>query len=121
MQISDHIHAGVLVLTLEGRMDFQGRKVFQAAIENAKISRPQQVILNFSHVPFIDSAGLGLLMVVHKSLEEANIRLSLEVSEGYVLQVLTLANIAKTIPISTTVAQPSPSGFSRLGPIRRNA
>lgn len=116
MEITDHMNAGTIVLTLEGRMDFQARKVFRSAIENAKRSMPHQIILNLYHVPFMDSAGLGLLLLAYKNLEEAKIRLSLEVTEGYVRQVLTLANIGKTISISATEGQPSPSGSPRLVP-----
>lgn len=116
MEITDHMNAGTIVLTLEGRMDFQARKAFRSAIENAKRSMPHEIILNLYHVPFMDSAGLGLLLLAYKNLEEAKIRLSLEVTEGYVRQVLTLANIGKTISISATEGQPSPSGSPRLVP-----
>lgn len=114
MEITDHMNAGTLVLTLEGPMDFQARKSFYLAIENAKRSMPNHIILNLYHVPFMDSAGLGLLLLAYKNLEEAKIRLSLEVTEGYVRQVLTLADIGKTISISATEGQPSPSGSPRL-------
>lgn len=100
IQITDRVEADRTILTLSGRFEFQARTPFQTAIENAKRSNPRQIILNFSEVPFINSAGLGLLMVAHTSLQKDNIRLSLEVTEGYVLQVLTLANIGQKIPIS---------------------
>jgi len=105
IQITDRVEADRTILTLSGRFEFQARKPFQAAIENAKRSNPRQIILNFSEVPFINSAGLGLLMVAHTSLLEDNIHLSLEVMEGYVLQVFTLANIGQKIPISVNKNQ----------------
>ena len=100
IQITDRVEADRTILTLSGPFEFQARKPFQTAIEHAKRSNPRQVILNLSEVPFINSAGLGLLMLAYTSLIEDNIRLSLEVTEGYVLQVLTLANIGQKIPIS---------------------
>ena len=100
IQITHRVEADRTILTLSGRFEFQARKPFQTAIEQAKRSNPRQIILNFSEVPFINSAGLGLIMVTHNSLLADNIRLSLEVTEGYVLQVLTLANIGQKIPIS---------------------
>jgi len=121
VQISDHMHGGVLVLSLEGRMNFQVRKVFQCAMKNAKLFRPQQIILNFYNVPSMDRAGMGFLRLAYKSLGKTDIRLSIEVFKGYVQQVLALANIGKTIPISTTTAKQSTSGFTNLGTIPRNA
>ena len=108
MQYSENVAAGKVVLTLTGKMEFNTRKTFQAAIENAKRSNPYKVILDFSHVPFINSAGLGLLMLAHKSLEEAKIRLSLEVTEGYVNDVFRLSSIGSTIPISVKEPQSAP-------------
>lgn len=110
MQYSEIVNAGKVVLTLTGKMDFNARNTFQTAIENAKRSNPYQIILDFSHVPFINSAGLGLLMLAHKSLEEAKIRLSLEVSGGYVNDVFRLSNIGSTIPISVIEPQSAPPG-----------
>ena len=119
MQISDHIYSGGLALALKVRMDFQARKTFQGAIENAKCPSPQRGIANFS-TALSWRAGLGLLMLASKCLEEAKIRLSLEIPEGYILQFLTIANIGKNISITTTKAQPLASGFSGLGTTPRN-
>ena len=116
MQIVEHMNADSMVLTMVGRMDFQARKVFQCAIENATFSRPHQIILKFSNVPFIDSTGIGLLMVAHKSLTQSQIALSLEVPQGYVMDVLNFASIGKTIAISDAEVQSSPSFSPRLTP-----
>ena len=80
---------------------------FQQTIEKVKLTKSRQVVLDLSNVPFINSAGLGLLMLAHKGLQETDIRFSLEVPEGCVLDVLTLSNIGNTIPIS--VADPKPA------------
>lgn len=100
MNISTQTKGNTLTLLLAGRMDFQSRKLFQQAIEKAKLARPRQIVLDFSQVPFINSAGLGLIMLTHRSLQEAEISFSLEVPEGYVMEVLTLANIGSMIPVS---------------------
>lgn len=108
-QIAERVERDRIILTLSGRFDFRARKLFQASIEKVKRSNPQQIILNFSKVPFINSAGLGLLLLAHKTLKEVNIALTFEVSEGYVRQVLTLAHIERTIPMVLIDAQPSSS------------
>ncbi len=109
IQITERVEDDRNILTLSGRFDFRARRPFQTGIEHAKRSNPQQIVLNLAEVPAINSVGLGLLFLAHKNLDEANIRLSLEVSEGYVLQVLTGANIDQTIPIVVIDAQPSSS------------
>ena len=112
LEIAERVEPDRTLLTLSGRFDFRARQTFQASIEKAKCSNPQQIILNFSKVPFINSAGLGLLILAYKNLKEVNIALSLEISNGYVFQVLALNQIGKIIPIllidipeSSTTAQ----------------
>ena len=105
MQITHHEETDTINLTLAGRMDFHARQPFQQAMQKARRAQPKRIILNFSHVPFIDSAGIGLLILTYRSCQADNIRFSLEMSEGYVLDVLTLTNIGQTIPISVTAAQ----------------
>lgn len=108
LQIAERFERDRTILTLSGRFDFRARQPFQASIEQAKRSNPQEIILNFSKVHFINSAGLGLLILAHKNLKEVNIALSFEVSEGYVWQVLTLAHIDQTIPM-ILIDTPKPS------------
>ena len=100
MQITDEVQTGKVVLTLSGRMDFQARHAFHTAMDKARLTHSNLIILNFSQVPFIDSAGLGLLMLAHKSVQESKTRFTLEVSPGYVADVLSLGSIGQTIPIS---------------------
>ena len=100
MNIISQVKGDSMNLVLEGRMDFNIRKSFQKSIEQAKLSKSRQIVLDVCQVSFIDSAGLGLIMLAHKTLKELDISLSLLVAEGAVMKVLTLANIGATIPIS---------------------
>ncbi len=105
MQITHHKKADTIILTLAGRMDFHARQSFHPAMQKARRAQPKHIILNLSHLSYIDSAGIGQLILARKRVDTDNIRLSLETSEGYVLNVLTLTNIGKTIPISVMVTQ----------------
>ena len=106
MQITERVELDRTILTLSGRFDAHARLPFQAAIEQAKRSNPNQIILDFSNVSFINSVGLGLIMLALKDLKEVHICLSLQVVEGYVHTVLTEANVGQNLPISVIDAQP---------------
>ena len=114
LHITEHIKDDRIFLILKGRLDFQACKTFRTAIEQAKRSTPRHIILNFADVPFVNSAGLGLVMLAFKDLEEAQIRLSLEVTEGYVQEVFSVTNIGQKIPIAVIETKPplpaSPTG-----------
>ena len=99
LQIVEQVNADVLVFMLTGQLDFQARQLFNHAIEKAISTPVKHLILNFSQVSFINSAGLGLLMLAHNKLEKADIRLSLEVPDGFVREVMSLTNLGQKIPI----------------------
>ncbi len=116
LNITEHRQDDRIVLMLNGRFDFHARNILQTAIEQAKHSSPRHIVLNFAEVPFVNSAGLGLLMLALKNLEAAQISLSLEVTEGYVNEVFTLTNIGQKIPISVIAAKPSLPASPKLAP-----
>ena len=107
--ISEQIAKDQVTLLLSGRFEFPFHKAFNLAIEKAKDHKPKTVILDFSDVSFIDSSGLGMLMLANKILQEANITLRLHVPPGYVMEVFTLASTDKKIPISPIPAKQAPT------------
>ncbi|MDH5773878.1 MAG: anti-sigma factor antagonist [Nitrospirota bacterium] len=110
MTIVAQVKDGLVQLALAGRMDFNTRSSFMMSIDQAAQPKPHSIILNFSDVTFIDSAGLGLLMLAKKKLEELQIRLKIEVTEGYVKEVFTLTNLGGEIPIVLIPPSVSPVG-----------
>ncbi len=98
--ITEQIKKDHTTLQLSGRFEFPFRTAFHAAIEKAKDQKPNTVMLDFSDVSFIDSSGLGMLMLASNALKEANINLRLLVPPGYVKNVFDLAHMDKKISIS---------------------
>ncbi len=99
MTIVEQIRDGVVHLALAGRMDFHARSSLMTAVEQAAQSKLHSILVNFLDVTFIDSAGLGLLMLAKKKLEELQIRLKIEAPEGYVMEVFTLPNLGGESPL----------------------
>ena len=62
-----------IVLKLIGRLNFAARQKFQEAIKDARAANAKSITLNLEQVSYIDSAGLGLLMLTYKELSEAGI------------------------------------------------
>ena len=105
--ISEQVDRHQTTLFLSGRFDFLYRKTFNLAIAKAQLTNPPKIVLNFSQVFYINSAGLGMLMVALKQLKADNICLVLEVPPGYVMDVLNLTHIGGVIPISPIPVQPA--------------
>ncbi len=101
IQITEHVENSTVTLMLVGRFEFLSRKHFRAAMTQAQVSKPKEIILNFVGIKFIDSAGLGLLMVAERDLLDPNCTLKCVVERGQQVQeIFDLANMGKKFPIS---------------------
>ena len=102
MQITEQVDAEKIVLTLSGRFDWDARKPFQTAIQQAKFANPRHIILNLAQVPSLDGAGLGLLSLTHENLSKEHIHLSLVAPQDFLLGILRFAKIDKKMPVRVT-------------------
>jgi len=101
MNITQKKSDGQVIVHMEGRFDFDARKTFKDAMEQA-IKDEMPVVLDLEQVSFVDSSALGLLVISHQNLKSKKIPLCLVNPQTYVRQVLDLANIGKMIPIYLT-------------------
>jgi len=99
MQIKERIVPKGVILDVVGDLTYANRAVFKAAVEKAKQAGCRHLIMNLEQVRFVDSAGLGLLVLVSQSFKLQQAQLSMLKPQSYVREILSLANISKMIPI----------------------
>ncbi len=102
MTITESLKNGRKVLKLNGRFDFHARHAFQTAIEKVAKGEERQVILRFDEVPYIDSAALGMLALMHKQLTAQHIQATIVNPQDFVKGILELAKMDLFFPIHTT-------------------
>jgi len=102
MHITEHVHDGVLVLKISGRLNYYSRKTFQAVMRNAERGAAEHVVVNLEQAEFLDSVAIGLLALSQARLTLQGIALSLVGPHSNVKKVLDTANIHKLIPIYQT-------------------
>lgn len=102
MHITEHVHDGVLVLKISGRLNYYSRKTFQAVMRNAERGAAEHVVVNLEKVEFLDSVAIGLLAISQARLTFQGIALSLVEPQSKAKKVLDMANIPKLIPIYQT-------------------
>lgn len=91
LTITVHPNEQALLITVAGELDLYSAPQMQQALENACDLAPKALILDFRALDFIDSAGLALLVDVHRRLSKSSV-LTLRVSpEGQVREVLELS------------------------------
>jgi len=99
MQIIERTVPHGIILDIAGDLTYANRAVFKAAAEKAKHAGCRHLIVNLEQVRFVDSAGLGLLVLVSQSFKLLQARVSMLKPQSYVREIMSLANIPKMIPI----------------------
>ncbi len=87
------------VLDLHERFDFGARGTFKEAVEKVRQEACSHLIVNMQGVTFMDSSALGLLVVTYQNFKRVNSKVSLLNPQGYVRQVLDLANIPNMMTV----------------------
>jgi anti-anti-sigma factor len=99
MQIKERIVPQGIILDVVGDLTYAHRAVFKAAVEKARQAGCRNLIVNLEQVRFVDSAGLGLLVLVSQNLKLQQAQISMLKPQSYVREIMSLANIPKMIPI----------------------
>ena len=103
MTITQHIlHNNYLVLNLKGRFDDRARKPVKESVEKARTETRYDLVLNLTEVPFLDSSAIGFLALTNDRLKKEKRQLRLVCPQGYVKNLLELANFHNLIPIVST-------------------
>jgi anti-anti-sigma factor len=99
MQIKERVVSNAIILDVVGDLTYANRTAFKSAVEKAKQAGCRHLIVNLEHVRFVDSAGLGLLVLVSQTFKLQQVQISLLKPQSYVREIMGLANIPKMIPI----------------------
>ena len=99
MQIKERVVSHGIILDVVGDLTYAHRAVFRAAVEKAKQAGCRHLIVNLEQVRFVDSAGLGLLVLMSQNFKLHQAQISILKPQSYVREILSLANIPKMIPI----------------------
>lgn len=102
MEITQRASKDATVLDLKGDLTYSNRASFKSAVEQVKSQGCRHLIVNMEQVRFVDSSGLGLLVLVSQTFKLQQARLSLLKPQSYVREIMSLANIPKMIPIYET-------------------
>lgn len=98
MRITEREINRTIILSTDGQFVFQTRKKFKEILQAALDKAPRHIVVNLEKVDYIDSAGLGLLLLAAESAKNSNIALSLVPPLGKAREVLKLANFSKMVP-----------------------
>ena len=92
-----------LRVTITGEIDHHSAKTIRDGIDELIFDyRPASLYLNFSHVEFMDSSGLGLIMGRYKLMKIYGGKTYIEDPSYRVLKIIELAQMNRIIEVVTT-------------------
>lgn len=99
MDITQRQVNNATILDLKGDLTYANRGEFKSAVERVKTTGCRHLILNMEQVRFVDSSGLGLLVLLSQHFKVNQSQLSLVKPQNYVREIMSLANIPMMIPL----------------------
>jgi anti-anti-sigma factor len=90
---------GKTVIALKGRLTFNDHASFRDLIKKMLDAPHSDQVIDLSALDFVDSAGLGMLLIAREELQGRDAHLSLAHPHGQVRQVLNVAHLSKIIEI----------------------
>lgn len=82
-----------------GRLTFNDHAKLRALIKEMLGTKAKKQTLEMSSLEFVDSAGIGMLLIAREELAAQDKQLVLRRAEGQVKRVLTVAQLGKLITI----------------------
>lgn len=100
MQIAVKNRDDIAVLHLSGRFDFSSHHDFKNAHDGALQTQGlKEVVVDLTQVEYMDSSALGMLLLLREKANMSNVDVSLRSSDGFVRQILEVANFQNIFSI----------------------
>ncbi|MBM7492283.1 anti-sigma B factor antagonist [Micromonospora luteifusca] len=91
------------VVEVVGDLDMSTTPELRDQLRKLVESEPQVVVVDLTRVEFMDSSGLGVLVVAYKDLRERNARLALAGVSQPVRTVLSITSVDRVIGVFESV------------------
>ena len=105
MQIDETRQAGAVVVAPLGRIDSTTSPALDAHLLGLARAGEHRVVLDFSRVEYISSAGLRVMLTLAKRTKEAKGKLALAALGDSVRQVFALAGFLPLFSVEATAAE----------------
>ncbi len=93
---------GATVIDFHGRLDLHSRWHVKAILNQCCHTEPEHLILNLKGLTFIDSTGLGFLVLCSQQYKDLERRITWVQPEGVVGELLQSLQVRELIPICQT-------------------
>ena len=101
MKVYSAYREGRLTIYLHGELDHHEVRASMAAIERLLDEYlPRDCILDLSHLKFMDSSGIALILKLHRRLQEAGGRAWVENAAAQPMRVIDASGIERLVTVA---------------------
>lgn len=84
---------------LRGRFGFQDYGVFRSMVDQMDLPDDRRLVFDLAEVTFVDSAGLGMLMVVREEMADRGGTVVLRGARGQVRRMIETARLDRAFEV----------------------
>ncbi len=95
MQHSFNQAGDILQVLIEGRMTHADHRQFRDILARVNETQPRRVVFDLSHVDFVDSSALGMLLIVRDACVQQSRTIVLKNPTGQVEKLTKIAKLHK--------------------------
>jgi anti-sigma B factor antagonist len=99
VEIKPEHDGDAIVYTLKGSLDFETAPSLRAALIDSADEGKHDIVVDLSHVEFLDSSGLGALIGAHKRALEHKGRLRLIINAGPIARLFTITGLMEVLAV----------------------
>lgn len=103
IDIKSENHGETLIYRLRGSLDLATSPSVRAALVEAASQGRHDIIVDLTHLEFLDSTGLGALIGAHRRALESGGAVRLAVGEGAIARLLNITGLVRVFPVYHTL------------------
>ena len=88
-----------LEVNISGRMEFNDHNRFRELVNSISSERKKSIVFNLSYLDFIDSSGLGMLIIANSIARQNKLSFTLRHPKEMVKRILEVAKFHTIAPI----------------------
>ena len=103
MSVKVEVKDKTVVAFIDGEVDHHTAKGIRSEIDSAiEANQPNQTVLDFSAVTFMDSSGIGLVMGRYKIMQEIGGTVTIQNPPSHIKRVMQIAGLDKIACITNS-------------------
>ena len=103
MDINDRVENGVLIVTIDGRLDASNATVAEAEINKALEGDQNRLLFDLSGLEYLSSGGLRVILGAAKEIRRRKGKVALAALKEYVYEIFEVSGFTAMIPIKDSI------------------